>query len=46
MQFEINDAKGFSKIHLLRMDNLKNLIKKFVVDKDEYMIENNTFVCE
>lgn len=46
MQRVINEAKEFSKAHLARMIEIKDLMKKFVSDQDEYMVENTNYVSE
>lgn len=42
----INEAKEFSKAHLSRMIDIKDLMKKFVANRDEYLVENTNFVTE
>ena len=46
MTLIIDEAKEFIKEHLSRMVILKDTIKKFVSNKDEYIIENTNFVTE
>ena len=46
MKTEINDAKNFAKAHLQRMEEIRDLMKKFVQNKDEYMVENAVYVTE
>lgn len=33
----INDAKSFCKVHLVRMNQVIELMKKFAAEKDEYI---------
>lgn len=46
MQGVTVEAKEFCKAHLSRMIEIKDLMKKFVSDQDEYMIENTNYVSE
>ena len=46
MMSEIQFAKQFSKRHLERMLSLRESLKKFAVQKDEYYEENSNFVCD
>lgn len=42
----IEEAKEFAKAHLARMVDIRDLMKKFVANKDEYMVENTNFVID
>lgn len=46
MTLIIDESKEFIKEHLTRMVLLKDTIKKFVSNKDEYIIENTNFVTD
>ena len=46
MRAELEGAKEFCKHHLPRMNELRELIKKWAERKDEYIIENSTFVTD
>jgi hypothetical protein len=46
MSLNIEESKEFMKEHLTRMVMLKDTIKKFVSNKDEYIIENTNFVTD
>lgn len=42
----IQETKDFAKAHLSRMVDISDLIKKFVANRDEYMVENTNFVID
>jgi hypothetical protein len=42
----IEEAKEFSKAHLARMMEIKELMQTFVENKDEYMVENTNYVSD
>jgi hypothetical protein len=46
MQAVIEEAKEFAKAHLARMMEIKDLMKKFVENRDEYMVENTNYVSD
>lgn len=46
MQAVIEEAKEFSKAHLARMMEIKDLMKKFVQNRNEYMVENTNYVSD
>ena len=43
---KIDEAKAFTNAHLRLMMETKDLLEKFSLNKDAYMIENSKFVSE
>lgn len=46
MMVSIDEAKAFTNAHLRLMMETKELLEKFSLNKDAYMIENSKFVSE
>ncbi len=46
MMVTIEEAKAFTNAHLRLMIDTKELLEKFSLNKDAYMVENSKFVCE
>lgn len=46
MMVSIEEAKAFTNAHLRLMIETKELLEKFSLNKDAYMIENSKFVSE
>lgn len=46
MMVTIEEAKAFTSAHLRLMLDTRELLEKFSLNKDAYMVENSKFVCE
>lgn len=46
MMVSIDEARAFTTAHLRLMMETKDLLEKFSLNKDAYMVENSKFVCE
>jgi len=46
MMVSIDEARAFTTAHLKLMMETKDLLEKFSLNKDAYMVENSKFVCE
>ena len=46
MELTIQESVLFCKEHVKFMSNLKDQLRKFCANKDEYVVKNSTFVME
>jgi hypothetical protein len=46
MMLTIEEAKAFTQAHMKLMMDTKELLEKFSLNKDAYMVENSKFVCD
>ncbi len=46
MELTIQESALFCKEHIKFMCNLKDQLRKFCANKDEYVVKNSTFVME